>query len=127
MLNQIAFSCARNMDHNEALTMAMTPSGAQIELIGRAPFTGAELWQACRALSYVCPYCGRNLPVTEYDRDSVGCEGQCSDCYEEGGIENGLSDGALTDAEYECQMAHIRARKQKLADTSEQIARERVK
>jgi hypothetical protein len=125
-MNPLALDCARNMSRYDALAMATleSPAGVVLEPVGRVPFTGAELWHACRSLTYVCCYCDHNLPVSEFSRDSAGAE-SCEFCQSEGELENSLSDGYITGAEFELAHARMTAERRPLLSSPEQVARDR--
>lgn len=55
---------------------------------------------------YNCGCCGRKTR----DTDGEGYLGLCAECYEIGGIENGISDGAYTAEHAAPRLAELRAR-----------------
>lgn len=124
-MNTTAFIIARQMDRYDALSIATLPSARALRLDGSAPITSAELYEACRALTYVCECCGHNLPVDEYDRDSVGCD-LCTYCYETGGLENSLSDGNMSDEEYGAAVVSLETARSALLETEAQRNRDSV-
>lgn len=95
-VHPVAWMHARSLRWDLALTIALLPSPDAFAFdMGDAPMDENDrrmLRDACRALTYTCPGCGESRPVSDWSRDSLGCE-LCAACFDAAGLENEHADG----------------------------------
>lgn len=61
--------------------------------------------QIQKGSTFTCTVCGKRTRETGHDESSLE---QCAFCYIEGGLENSLSDGFITQEEFDATMTDLR-------------------